>query len=368
MDLSQAKPWLDRLEEIVDLEHVRHTSALQRAAFSFEPVSHIPTVIHYPVPEDEWPRYRFPEIYDDPVKMLLHELADVYAGARLGDDRLYGIRANYGTGIVASMFGAPTVVFDETLPIGQAVTPAALERIIESDPPGPYSGLAARALETVAFYREALAPYPQLSQAVGSQMLDIQGPFDNATILWGSTIYYAFYDAPERLQRLMGLITDAILALAQEHRQVDGQELTEHGGAWHHLGGLCVRNDSSVTLSAAQYREVVRPHDERLLAPWGGWIHFCGRAAWWQDLLAIPNLRGINPYQGEFYDLLGMYEHCEAKRIPIVQWTKPLDAICRERIQTGLSRVIFAPNLDIAQRLLERLHATGHADGEEELR
>ena len=35
---------------------------------------------------------------------LLNELAAVYAGAKLKDDRLYGIRANYGTGIIASLF------------------------------------------------------------------------------------------------------------------------------------------------------------------------------------------------------------------------------------------------------------------------
>jgi hypothetical protein len=364
MDLAQATPWLERLEALIDLEHVRRTSALQRAAFGFEPVPHVPTAILYSVPEDEWPRYSFPEIYADPVKMLLHELADIYASARVGDDRLYGIRANYGTGIIASMFGAPTVVFEDTLPIGQAVSSAALEKILESDPPEPYSGVAGRALETVALYREALAPYPKLSQAVGSQMLDIQGPFDNATILWGSTIYYAFYDAPERLERLMALIVDAIIGLVEEHRRLDGRPPQEHDGTWNHLGGLCVRNDSSVTLGPDQYRELVRPHDQRLLSPWGGWIHFCGRAAWWQELLEIPILRGINPYQGEFYDLPRMYERCAAARVPIVQWTTPLNAECRERIRTGFSRIVYAPNLEAAKRLLERLHATGHADGE----
>ncbi|MGC9359192.1 MAG: hypothetical protein ACP5G7_02310 [Anaerolineae bacterium] len=367
MDLSLAQPWLERLEQAIDMEHVRRTSALQRAAFAFEPVPHIPTVIHYPVPEEEWPRYTFPEIYRDPVKMLLHELTDVYEGTQLRDDRLYGIRANYGTGIVASMFGAPTVVFDETLPIGQTVTPAALQRILESDPPKPHTGLAARALDTVALYREALAPYPNLRQAIGSQMLDIQGPFDNATILWGSTIYYAFYDAPERLYRLMQLIVDATLALVEEHRHIDGCPVTEHDGAWKHLGGLCVRNDSSVTLSSAQYESMVRPHDERLLARWGGWIHFCGKASWWEKLLAIPNLHGINPYQGEFYDLHGMYERCEAAGIPIIQWMTPLDAASRDRIRTGLSRIIYAPDQDTAKRLLDRLHRTGHADSEETL-
>ncbi len=162
----------------------------------------------------------------------------------------------------------------------------------------------------------------------------------------------------------MSLIVDAILNVVREHRRIDGRPLQEHDGTWHHLGGLCVRNDSSVTLGREQYRQLIRQHDERLLEPWGGWIHFCGRAAWWQELLEIPHLRGINPYQGEFYDLPSMYERCAAARVPIVQWTTPLNAECRERIRTGFSRIVYAPNLEAAKRLLERLHITGHADGE----
>jgi len=129
------------------------------------------------------------------------------------------------------------------------------------------------------------------------------------------------------------------------------------------LGGLCVRNDSSINLSPRHYTDLVRPHDERLLRPYGGWIHFCGRAAWWPALLEIPNLRAINPYQGEFYDLYAMYERCEAARVAIVQWTTPVDARCRERIRTGFSRVLWADDFDAACRALDHLHATGHANG-----
>lgn len=41
MDLSLAQPWLERLEEAMDMEHVRQTSELQRTAFAYEPVPHI---------------------------------------------------------------------------------------------------------------------------------------------------------------------------------------------------------------------------------------------------------------------------------------------------------------------------------------
>ncbi|NLG51660.1 MAG: hypothetical protein GX552_16265 [Chloroflexi bacterium] len=363
MPVDNLHDYLARLESLIDLEHVHQTDDLQRRAFAFEPVDHIPTIIHYPVPDDEWPAFGFLDIFDDQEKMLLHELGDVYAGAKIKDDRLFGIRANYGTGIIASMFGCRTVTFEDSLPIGLAVEPDQLARILEEGVPDLRAGLAGRALDTVAYFRETLRPYPKLSQVVGSQMLDIQGPFDNASIIWGSSIYLAFFDAPDKLRRLLQIVTDTIQQLTQRHRQVDGCPSTEHGGAWHHLGGLCVRNDSSINLSGPQYEEYVKPFDTQLLADVGGWIHFCGNAKqWWPRLLDIPGLKGLNPYQGEFYDLYSMFERCEAARVAIVQWTVPIAPRCRERIRTGFSRIYFARDFEDALRAKERLYATGHAD------
>ena len=357
------EPYLERLERLLDLDHVRRVSELQRRAFAFDPVEHIPTFIHYPAPETEWPNYGFRDIFDDPEKMLLHELRDVYAGAKLKDDRLYGIRANYGTGIIASMFGCPVVAFDDSLPTATPVAPDQLRRVLDADVPSPHTGLAGRALETAAYYRETLRPYPKLSQVIGSQMLDIQGPFDNATLIWGSSIYYAMQDEPDAVHRLMQLVTGAIQTVVQEHRQIDGRAITEHDGAWHHLGGLCVRNDSSITLSGKQYEAWVKPYDAELLAPSGGWVHFCGRAhQWWPKLLDLPGLRGINPYQGEFYDLCAMYDECRRAQVAIVQWTAPLDAASRAHIRTGLSRIAWAADYDAACRMRDHLHATGHVE------
>lgn len=368
-DLTEAEmaPYLEKLEAILDPDHVARTQELQQRAFAFEPVGHVPTMIAYPIPDDEWPVYGFQEIFDDPGKMLLHELRDIYAGAKLADDRLYGIRANYGTGIIASIFGCRTVTFDDSLPIGLSVDDEQRRRILDDGVPplrgGPHTNLIERALDTVAYYREQFAPYPKIASLVGSQMLDIQGPFDNATIIWGSNLYYAFYDAPEQLHRLMEIITGTILAVVEEHRRIDGASPYEHGGQWNYLGGLCVRNDSSVNLSAQQYAEFVQPHDQELLNPYGGWIHYCGKANWWRTLLELSNLKGANPYQGEFYDMLTMFEAHEAAGVPVVQWTAPVDEACRERIRTGFSRVIWAQGYEAACRAKEHLYTTGHADG-----
>lgn len=355
--------YLEKLEAMIDLKHVEAIRELQRRAFSFQPVDHIPTVINYALPEEEWPAFNFAEIFSAREKMLLHELRPVYLGAKLQDDRLYGIRANFGTGIIASMFGCPVHTFTDALPIGTAISAQDLEKILSQGVPDLNSGLMGRVWDTVAYYRDTLSSFPKLNRAVGSQCFDIQGPFDNASIIWGSDIYLAVVEQTEKVIQLMKIISETIVRMVQKLRRIDGCPLTEHDGAWNFLGGVCVRNDASINLSGAHYRQLVKPFDADILRPWGGWSHYCGRAhQWWPSQLDIPGLKGINPYQGEFYDLDRMYEICASAGIAIVQWTTPVEDRCRERIRTGFSRILTARDFDHAQRIKDQLYRTGHAD------
>jgi len=357
--------YLDILENIIDIEHVSRTRELQKAAFAFQPVHHIPTVINYEVPPDEWPIYRFDEIYENLEKMLINELRAVYIGAKVQDDRLYGIRANYGTGIIASVFGCETRVFGNTLPTGIHVSPQKLAKILESEDPDINSGLMPRVFETAGYFRQILSKHPKLSQVIGSQMFDIQGPFDNASMIWGSDVYYALYDDPEKVKMLFSKIKNVILKSAKRLREIDNCPVHEHDGAWNHVGGLVIRLDSCINLSAEHYTSIVKPFDEQLLKEFGGWIHFCGNANhWWRYLLDIPNLKGINPHQGEFYDLYELYDECERAKVPIIQWTvpMPLEARCRERIKTGISRIVDAKDFNNALRLRDILYSSGHAE------
>ena len=54
--------WLEKLEELVDLNHVERTRDLHRRAFAFEPVDHLPTIVNYPVSPEEWPQFGFLDI------------------------------------------------------------------------------------------------------------------------------------------------------------------------------------------------------------------------------------------------------------------------------------------------------------------
>ena len=104
---------------MLDLQYVACTGELQRRAFNFEPINHLPTVINYLIPKDEWPDDGFTEIFADPVKMFLHELRNVSAGVKLRDDRIYGIRANYGTGIIEVCEAAGIPIVQWTVPLDE---------------------------------------------------------------------------------------------------------------------------------------------------------------------------------------------------------------------------------------------------------
>ncbi len=78
MKLKKVFDYLDLLESMIDLKHIEATRALQQKTFSFQKVDHIPTVISYPVPDDEWPAFNFEEIFHNQEKMLLNELHQVF--------------------------------------------------------------------------------------------------------------------------------------------------------------------------------------------------------------------------------------------------------------------------------------------------
>lgn len=359
------KQCLYKLENLIDEEHIEKTRELQRKTFNFEKVERTPVEIVYDVPENEWPSYDFTEIFHDREKMLLSELKNIYLGVKLKDDRLYGIRANYGTGIIASIFGCPIHIFGNMLPCAKEVEGIeAVRKIVEKGIPDIYGGICGKALETVAYFRDVLWDYPKICRNVGSMLLDIQGTFDNASIIWGSDIFLGVYDEPELLSGLLEVIVGTIRKIILEHRKIDGESKYEDSGDFEYIGGICLRNDSCINLSGEMYEELVKPFDKKLLGEFTGNIHFCGRAhQWWRRLLDIPGLKAVNPFQGEFYNLEEMYAECERHKIAIYQWTVPVEEKEKKIIKTGFSRVaMFGGDYEAARRLLDKAHCTGWVD------
>jgi hypothetical protein len=103
---------LDHLAATLDPRRQAEIDLLHRKTLNWEPVARLPLVLAYPIPADAvFQPYPHREVFDDPEKMLYNELlhgfdASIASRDQLDDDLALTIRVNFGTVIIASMFGA----------------------------------------------------------------------------------------------------------------------------------------------------------------------------------------------------------------------------------------------------------------------
>lgn len=338
---------LERVETAIDPIHLAGTRRLWADCRHYRPIPHLPVVVHCPPPD--WPQSSMDEIQTDMEKMLVSELSWIYASGLITDDRLPTIRANYGTGILPSLFGCELKRFERD------ILPAALplhdtdriRALVDAGVPDLRGGLGGRVLDTVSFYVEALAPYPKLREWIKIDLADTQGPLDAAEIIWGSEIFMQMYEEPELVHAFLDLVTDTMAAFTRAHQAVDGLPFDSPTNP---LGRVCIREDVGVMISGAMYDEFCKPRTRRLLDEFGGSIHWCGDAkAWWHSLMTLRNLHAVNPYQGEFYDPVEMHQACREAGVMIWQWTTGLTPGQRARIPTGFSLFQVATDVEAAR-------------------
>jgi hypothetical protein len=345
---DETKQCLERVEAALDPKHQARTRQLWEDCRHYRPISHLPLVAYCPAPD--WPRYAMNEIQADMEKMLVSELAPVYASALVKDDRLPAIRANYGTGILPSLFGCEIVHLDRaTLPAALPLHDEARVRDhVARGVPDLRGGLGGRVFDTVAFYVEAMEPYPKLREWVTIDLADTQGPLDAAEVVWGSEIFEAMYADPQLVHAFIGLVTETLAAFTRAHAAIDGVPFKPPPTP---LGRVCVREDASVMISGAMYDEFCKPYAQRLLDEFGGCIHWCGDGkAWWRSLITLRQLNAVNPFQGQFYDPVEMHRACREAGVIIWQWTTGLSAEQREQIRTGFTLIGFFADLDAARK------------------
>ena len=109
--------YLEILNEALDPLKAKESEELQRLSSKYEKIERIPMILgtfddmskeRLPIFVD-WPVYNYGDIFREPEKMLLDELLPIYESAIIKDDRVNVIRANYGVGIIPSLFGLEVV-------------------------------------------------------------------------------------------------------------------------------------------------------------------------------------------------------------------------------------------------------------------
>lgn len=304
--------WLEKLEKAIDLDWERQKLRIWKHVLDLKPVEDCFEVYRSAGgrPVGEWPAILINDAIADPAKMLLRELAGVYSVVCQRTYHIPNIRCNYGTCILPSLFGAQTFWMEDVqdiLPTNKPLGEGAIDGLLAAGMPDLSGGFGGRVFETAEYFKEVLKPYPKLSEVIWIYHPDLQGPIDVVELLWGSEMFYAFYDQPERVKAITEMVTQTYTAFMKRWMQVIPPRDHTHTVHWGRMwkGQVMLRDDSIVNLSSEMYEQFVRPYDERILQQFeGGAIHFCGHVDHCIDSLTESNwLTAINPSQPHLNDM-----------------------------------------------------------------
>jgi hypothetical protein len=340
------RPHLDKLEALVDVEQQRRAEARQLAALNFDPLDRRPTIVtcraDWSHTQEDWapgwPQIPYGEAFTDPAKMLISELARVYEGALLRDDRVFTIRTNYGLVLITSIVGAEYWQEGDNMPWPMPVESLeAVRAVIDRGMPDLNQGLGRQVWETEAYFRETLAQYPKLAQTVHIGCPDPQGPFNLATNLAGAAIYLATLEEPDIVHAVLDFFVPIYIAVIEKHKQVVG-EAPEAGYTFscRLRGGGRIVDDTGVMLSRDMYREFCVPRNTRIATALSGSLgHFCGKGThFYEDLVNTPGITSLNFGQPELHNLAERYAVAQPHKVCLM-WdgAVPPEA---EHITTGI--------------------------------
>ena len=240
------------------------------------------------------------------------------------------IRANYGTGILSSLFGAELFIMPRdtnTLPTTRPFNDTEkIRSLLDAGIPSLTNGLGQRVFDFAELCAEALEHYPLVKKYVEVYHPDAQGPLDIAELMWGSEMFYTMYDEPELVHGFLELIRDTYIAFMEKWFDIfpSEGEVHCHWASLRHRGHILLRNDSAMNLSPQLYSEFSVPYDAALLAHFnGGVMHFCGRGDHYIDALcSIPGLTGVNMSQPEYNNMETIYRCTVDRGIKLLAFSR----------------------------------------------
>jgi len=362
MPLTDPTAWLDKLERLVDPNHVAESERLQEDCWAGRKGSRIPLLLssqddmskersHF----TDWPLYRLDETQQDMGKMLVSELLPAYEGALIGDDKMYTIRANYGVGIIPSMFGCQVHQQADEYPwVDPLETTDEIKAAVTKGVPSLSRGLFPRVVETQDYYRKTLAPYPNLSKTVHIALCDVQGPFNLAFELLGSRIFTDLMDDPHLVGDVLDLTTATFIAVAKKEKELIGEPM-ESGRHYQYriTGGVRICEDNALSISPKMYMKFCRESNERAFAAFGGgYFLVCGSFAHVQEeLLDTRGLRGLCCWSDRREEFLGVWRACRERGICLLWYNLP-DKDDLQQVDSGLIVKVRVGSIEEGKRVM----------------
>jgi len=348
-----------RREEIED----RHMRAL-----NWEPIDRPPVVMTLPEPEElRFVPYPHGETFDSPEKMLFNELTyafntSIASRDILGDDLPCTIRANFGTVVIASIFGAAIERAEDNPPwVRRSDGAGSLSALLDRDPTDFSQGWAPRVVETHQYFRSVLAEYPELQKTIRVVLPDLQGPFDNLEIIVGSDLFSELLASEDLVSRALEATATAQIGLARHLAPLvsDGPDGFAHQHAVMIKGRILLRLDSVILMSPEMYRNIVAPHDQRVLQELGaGGVHSCGNVGRHVgEFLKLPSVCCLDLGQSELNEINTLYTQLKDRRMPLTRLKVSRDDLATgrvaERFPTGVSFVYEAACVRDAAETME---------------
>ncbi len=300
-------------------------------------------------PRVDWPKVNINAAIGDFDLMALHQYRLCSELLAAGGGNLLQVRANYGTPIIPSLFGAELFIMPEetdTLPTNRPLGDDGVLRLLDSGVPDVLGALGGRALGMGARFREIGVEFPKIGGYVQVYHPDTQGPMDLCELLWGSTLFCALIEEPDRVKALLELITQTYCAFLHAWEGVCPFRM-ECNPHWGMLikGSIFLREDSCMNLSPDMVREFVVPYDQRLLNTFGGGaVHFCGRGDHFIELLTeMDGVSAVNISQPELNDMETIFTATVDRGVNLI----------------GLAPTAVAQALATDRPLRRRVHRTG---------
>jgi hypothetical protein len=296
-------PHLEWLEARLDPARAEAAEARQQAAAAYESIAGLPVIVSaiddmskQGEPWPGWPAVRYGEAFRDPAAMLLSELRSAHEQVMVGDDRVITLRPNYGVGVIPSLLGCEVVQRGDELPWVLPLSREALGRALVAGVPNVHAGLAGRAQETAAYFRETLAPHPRLSGSVRIGIADNQGPFNLAAEVIGTDIYTLVLEEQRLVREVLELVTDTYIAFTQAQKAAVGEPSdVAYNFQCRLAGGARISEDNALSVSPRLYEQLCAPHNARALARFGGGtVLVCGEPGPHFDIMAAT--RGVRGF------------------------------------------------------------------------
>ena len=258
--------------------------------------------------------------------MVVQQLATCSRALGEASGDLLCVRANYGTGILPSLFGAELFIMDEkynTLPTVNPLTGGweEFEVLLDKGVPRLRQSLGGKTLDMGTYFIEVMADYPNIKKYVHVYHPDLQGPIDICELLWGWNLFLAVSERPDLVKSLLDLITDTYVCFLKEWDRIVSST-NEYCVHWSmlHKGHIMLRDDSAMNFSPEMFSEFIQPYDQILLSELGGGaIHFCGKGDHFIPFVAeMDYLYAVNMSQPELNNLETIFQNTVDKGIKLI--------------------------------------------------